>query len=251
MKIFLDGPAIFCIREFIYPSSSPMIPSSIISLARTLTHTDSAQIPDATALTFLNIIYDDLTSAIAREVNQDYFFHTWYADLIAGSNTYSLPARDSTHVGLLALIGISVRYDSRADYTPLRQMRPGSVQGDLDTYRRLQPACDPFFVVADPYVMIYPDPQESVIAGLKIYGIRRADPLALDSTEGSIMVPSEYHHIFALGIRRYILSSRGQEDEALLAERSYTAEKQKMLTQLAERDLASTTSVMPDISFLS
>ena len=225
--------------------------SDIIGLARTLTHTDSYQIPDATALTFLNIVYKDLTGMIAREVNEDYFFHTWYIDLLANTNTYGLPAGDDPYVGMLANISISVQYHASGQYVRLRSMSPSSVEADLDLYRRIQPETDPFYVLTDSYVMLYPEPRESVIAGLKIYGVRESSDLTLTSTASALDIPSDYQHIIALGMRRYILSSRGQEEEALIAQKSYEDEKRRMVIQLTEHDLGSTQSVMPSTYHLS
>lgn len=224
---------------------------SIVDLARSLSVVDAAQVPDATMMSFVNIAYADLRAAIVREVNEDYFFHTWHIGTLAGVNAYSLPAETLTTVGLSVGLGVSLRYREDGPYVRLRQSRASSLPRDLDSYASSQSEADPFFVLGDTHVLVFPEPSESVDEGLKLYGIRAAAPLAIGDPESSVELPREYHHLVSLGARAYVHESRGLLSEAETARAHYERERTRMTRHLSERVLGAATSVMPDLSRLS
>lgn len=223
----------------------------IVALARKLTCTDATQVLDADAVVFLNVVYDDLWTSIARDTGEDFFFHTWYINTLAGENTYALPSESGTQIGLLYSLAVSLQYNANGDYTKLREARISSLAEDLDTYRSLQPTSDPFFVMGDMYVMLFPEPKESVIEGLKLYGMRRHKDLSISSSENAIELPKETHTLLAQGMCAYIWSSRGKTDEARAAQRDYLEAKDRMIRRMAERVLVPAESVMPNLSFLA
>lgn len=65
--------------------------SSIVSLARTLTHTDSNQITDADAMTYLNLAYKRIANVITSEIDEDYFWDIFDTDTFANQSEYVLP----------------------------------------------------------------------------------------------------------------------------------------------------------------
>jgi hypothetical protein len=245
------APGVFLASGRYFLFSLPMNVQSIADLARNLSVVDAVQVSDATLLSFVNIAYADLWSAIAREVNEDFFFHTWYVNTVAGTNAYSLPVETGTTVGMLAGLGVSMRYRAGGEYVRLRQSRVSSLDRDLDSYASSQSEGDAFFVLGDTHILVFPEPTESVTAGIKLYGIRACAPLVLADTEPSVAIPREYHHLISLGARAYIHESRGNPSEAEAARAHYEAEKARMVRHLSERMLGADISVMPDLSHLS
>ena len=224
--------------------------SDIVALARKLTMTDSRQVTDTDAVSYLNIVYSDLWSTIAKDVNEDAFFHTWYVNTLAYVNTYGLPVSGSGNIGMLANLGVSIQYHAGEDYRKLRQSRLSALPSDLDSYRQYENIVDPFFVLSDDYVMVYPEPTESVIAGLKIYGHRTYDDLTISSVESGVGIPREFHALLAIGMKRYIFASRGMSSEERTAATEYAEEKDRMVTLLSEQNLAPIESTFPDLSHL-
>ncbi len=224
---------------------------SIADLARSLTGSDSAQVPDATFLSYANIVYDDLWTTIAKEVDEDYFFHTWYVNTLAGVNTYSLPSETGVNIGMIASLGASIRHTNTSDYVRLRQSRVSALDHDLAIYRYAQSQLDPFFVLGDTHILVFPEPSESVIQGLKLYGVRANSTLAMDTPETAIGIPRPFHHLLALGVRAYIQEARGNLEEATVARAHYHEEKSRMIRHLSERQLGSDETRMPDLFVLS
>ncbi|HRI36367.1 MAG TPA: hypothetical protein PK765_04845 [bacterium] len=224
---------------------------SIADLARSLSVVDAVQVPDDTLLPFVNIVYADLWSTIVREVNEDFFFHTWYINTIGGTNAYSLPVETGTTVGMVAGLGVSVKYRPTGEYVRLRQSRVSSLDRDLDSYTVSQSEADPFFILGDTHILVFPEPTESVIGGMKLYGVRASTALVMTDSESSVAIPREYHHLIALGVRAYIHESRGNLSESESARAHYEREKERMARHLSERMLGTETSTMPDLSHLS
>lgn len=154
-------------------------------------------------------------------------------------------------MGFSAGLGVSVRYREGGPYVRLRQSRVSSLPRDLDSYASDQGEGDPFFVLGDTHVLVFPEPTESVTEGLKIYGIRTAAPLAIGDTESAVELPREYHHLVSLGARAYVHESRGNTVEAETSRAHYERERSRMTRHLSERVLAASESVMPDLSRLS
>jgi hypothetical protein len=64
-------------------------PQEIIDLVKTLTSTTDAMISDTEMLGYLNIEYKKIYYKIV-DLDKNYFWNRWNADLIANQNEYSL-----------------------------------------------------------------------------------------------------------------------------------------------------------------
>ena len=73
-----------------------MTVQEIIDLARTLTHTNSNQVPNDTAIKYLNIVYFKFANRIITEIDEDYFWETFTTDTVVDQSEYVLPIASST-----------------------------------------------------------------------------------------------------------------------------------------------------------
>jgi hypothetical protein len=70
--------------------------ATAITQFRTDAYVDSIQVPDATALIWLNRTYRDLINDIRQKVNEDYFYQEWTADTVANQREYTFLPRTSS-----------------------------------------------------------------------------------------------------------------------------------------------------------
>ena len=128
--------------------------------------------PDATLAIFANLAYHDLENVIVSQVNEDFFYQEWLADTVVDQREYTFPVKASTTAGLKKLLGVSVKYKTTdTEYQKLRESKLSNNDADLLYYLDNQPESDPFFIIGDNSVFLYPDPEEVVTGGLKLYGV--------------------------------------------------------------------------------
>ena len=147
---------------------------------------------------------------------------------------------------------ISVKYKSDdLEYKKLRSETLSNLEYDLSWYELNQPSNDPFYIISDNSVFIYPTPTESVTNWIIFYWI--ADPLdlTLTSTEDNIKIPLEYHDLLPLWMQQYYYRSRNMINEKNDAKIEYQNEKQRMLSDLTDRIITPLESVMPNLYHLS
>ena len=95
-----------------------MTVAEIISLARNQTGgTTISQISDAQMLIYLNIVYQDIFSAIA-ETDKKQTRQQRTADTVAGQSEYTLPIENDTGTepGLKRLLNLYIKYKSEDTY---------------------------------------------------------------------------------------------------------------------------------------
>jgi len=72
-----------------------MLVDDVITLARTLTHTDSEQVTDSDALLYANIVYHNIANAV-MEIDEDYFWDIFTTSPVIGQNEYTFAVATST-----------------------------------------------------------------------------------------------------------------------------------------------------------
>jgi hypothetical protein len=225
--------------------------SAIYSLARTITGTDSTGLPDATAQLLLRISYRDLVNAIKTQVNEDYFYDEWTADTVGGQREYTLPARTGSVTGCNKILGISVKQSSTStEFTKAFEMSIGALPDDLSSYSDQQDASNPFYVISDNSVFLYPTPSESVTGGLKIYGV--ADPIdvATGGAESTVKIPLEHHETLVHGLVYWHYVSQNRSDRIAESKARYEEAKRYMVSSLTDRTMTPKESILPDLTVL-
>ncbi len=226
--------------------------SAIYTLARTLTYTDSTQMPDATLQTFANIVYHDLENVIVSQVNEDFFYQEWTADTVVDQREYVYPVKSGTTAGLKKLLWVSVKYASTdTEYTKLRESKLSNNDTDLGYYRDWQPSGDPFFIIGDYSVFIYPDPEEAVTNGIKLYWVANLGDIATGGNEVSVKLPIEHHEKIAVGMMQYIYQARWLLNEATSAYNLYNQKKIDLVNDLSDRNKSPVISVLPNLTRLA
>lgn len=224
--------------------------STIYTSARLLASVDSTQTPDATMQVFLRRTYRDLVNAIKTQVNEDFFYDEWTTDTVANQREYVLPARTSLVAGCNKVLGISMLPTTTdTTYVKCREMSIGALPDDLSSYSTEQSASEPFYVISDNSIFLYPTPSESVTGGLKIYGI--ADPIDISTggAESTVKIPLEHHDAIVDGIAYQIKKAERSQDTAQF-QQDYEISKRRMVTDLSDRTTTPKESILPDLTVL-
>lgn len=207
--------------------------------------------PDATLAIFANVVYHDMENVIVSQVNEDFFYQEWLADSVIDQREYTLPVKSGTTAWLKKLLGVSVKYKSTdTDYTKLKESKLSNKEADILYYQDNLSVNDGFFIIWDYSVFIYPDPEEVVTSGIKLYGVCNLWDIATGGTEASVRIPIEHHEKIAIGMMQYIYQSRGLLQEAVSAINLYNAKKQDMVYDLSDRNKSPVTSQLPSLSHL-
>lgn len=70
--------------------------STIFTLSRGNTGTDSSNMPDTTLLPITNETYRDLINRIVSTVGENFFYDEWETPLVIGQTEYAFPVRTSS-----------------------------------------------------------------------------------------------------------------------------------------------------------
>ena len=211
---------------------------------------DTNQLSDANALIFLNRWYRKLINEIRTKVDEDYFYNEWTVDSVIWQREYSLEKRDSDTPWIVKIKGVSIKYKSTDDYIKARPTTFANLDRDLTWYETNQPAWEPFYIVSDNSIFIYPKPTEVVTNWIKLYWI--ADPVELttSSSEWDIKIPLEYHYILPLSMAYYSFKARWMINEKNDCLNDLNIETAKMIRELSDRIISPIESEMPNITNL-
>lgn len=223
---------------------------AIYAFARNLTGTDSSNMPDATLLTYLNIAYHDLEKVIVSEVNEDFFYTEWTADLVNGQRLYSIPVEAGSIPACSKVNGISIKRKSTdLEHIKLDERKLSMMEKDMKSYS--DDSVYPFFSITDKYIELYPSPTEDITGGLIIYGIQELLDLTSSSAEADVLIPRRYHNLIAYGMAPMILETRRDINGKIDAQNRYAGKLQDMLFELSDRYNSPQEGVLPDTTYLS
>ena len=152
---------------------------------------------------------------------------------------------------MVKIDGISIKLKATdTTYTKCRATTLSNLDKDLQWYSLNQPTTDPFYVISDNSVFIYPSPTEVIAGGILFYGIGDPIELLTGGTEASVKIPLEYHYMIPLGMEQFIFGARRLDNEKAQAKNNYEVEKQKMVSGITDRIETPQTSTMPDLTHL-
>lgn len=213
-----------------------MTGSEIITQARYLTSTDSNQLNEADGLFYANLVYKDIVSRINTIVNEDYFADIFTTDIIANQQEYTL-AVAGWSVWMDNIIGVAAKYSTDATvFTPMRQENIFNIQSsgyDLSYFETNQSTWEPFYLLFDTGIFLYPTPTVSVTNGLRIYASKDAIDLTANTAP---ILPEKYHYIIAIGMKQYIFSSKKEISLKNDARIEYENEMSMMIKTMEERN---------------
>ena len=210
---------------------------AIVDRARRLTYLSSTQYNDTRAIEDFNIVYKDLTSRITYEVNEDFFWDKFTANLVNGQSEYLLPETVSKISWLI------INYWAG-------NIRATEIDGNDSTkLTATYTETAPIYYIKENSVFILPEPTTDETGGLVLEGIKEATSLALIDISSSVIIPDEYHHLIAEGMKGYIYQSRGLISEKNDAVGSYENSISEMISALTDRTLNPTTGTLPNLDY--
>jgi hypothetical protein len=205
---------------------------------------------DATLLSITNVTYRDLINKITSKVDEDFFYQEWYAPTVIGQSEYTFPLRTSSVAGLKKLEQVSVKYKSTdTDFTPLNPWTVTNFDKDKSWYKTNQPESDPFFIVYDKSVNIFPVTTE--VTSFILYGVSDPKELALAEVEANIVIPVDYHHLIVLGNEYRIYKALRMTNEKNDALNELNIEIAKMVSELSDRVIKPLESTLPALNHLA
>jgi hypothetical protein len=205
---------------------------------------------DATLLSITNVTYRDLINKITSKVDEDFFYQEWTAETVIGQSEYTFPVRTSSVAGLKKLEQVSVKYKSTdTDFTPLNPWTVTNLDKDKSWYKTNQPESDPFFIVYDKSVNIFPVTTE--VTSFILYGVSDPKELALAEVEANIVIPVDYHHLIVLGNEYRIYKALRMTNEKNDALNELNVEIAKMVSELSDRVIKPLESTLPALNHLA
>lgn len=223
--------------------------SDIISLARTLTHSNSNQVSDAQLLTYVNIIYNKMSNKIISEVDEDYFWDEFITNLVADQNEYSLKEATALASWMKKVTRVECKWLDTDTYKSL--VAADTVSNYNTSTGKLGvnlSAWDAFYDVKDGSIFLYPTPTANITEWLKVQAVITLPDLLTTDTSSSVFPRSselrEYHYLLSVWAKQFIYASQGKTNEKNDSINEFNIAVESMIQTLQNR---STTPVIADL----
>ncbi len=214
-----------------------MLPSAIIARARRLSGNYTTD--DDDCYDILSAVRDLIYSEIVLK-DRSYQRDRRYADSVLDQSEYTILWVSGTTPGQRKIENIGIKYASTDDYfTPCTERSFEELDKDTDIlrYKTNQSKDDPFYIIADDSIFIFPTPTVAVTNGIKFEGIRQPAPLSSSSVEADIRLPYEMHFLLPLWVASDLFKERQLINEKNDNEAEF---KRKLDTLLDEVSIRST-----------
>lgn len=210
--------------------------AEIISQFRLDNYIDTSQLTDAQALVFVNRTYRDVINEIRVKVNEDYFYNEWKTDTVVWQREYTLLKRTSSVIWMTKIKWISIKYQTTdTEYTKAKLETIWNLDKDLQRYIVNQPKTNPFYIISDESIFLYPAPTEGIVDWIIFYWIWDPVDLLTTSVSTDIKIPVEYQEILPLWMLYHSFRARWMISEKNDAKNEYELEKIKMISELSDR----------------
>lgn len=216
----------------------------IIDRARRLGYVDSYQYLDADAELDMNIVQEEIASAIITEIWEDFFWEIFFTDLIDWQNEYNLPSNSNKLLSLSYLPNSTTTV-----YRKLDTKYPYELPNDISYY---ETSWDEFYYIADGSIFIYPKPTDNITDWLKLYWIKNLNTISKTSTESEILnwkIPAKYHHIISLWMLEFIYRWQWNLQYAWEARNRYLSERSKLIEFLWDRVATQLIWWLPNLNY--
>jgi len=215
-----------------------MTPSEIVQYARTLSKCRVDELPDSDLFSYLNIEYRRLWQDVAW-IDKNYKLRVRNTNLVSWVSSYALllPFQAPTQAtGQIKIESVFVTYDLSQKYPYRAKLLDwDNLNRAPEWYADNQPKSEPFYIVTDNSIQIFPTPDNSIPNGLQMYSNQRPYDLDATMTEADILIEREYHDIMWKSIIPYVYEHRQQDERVWYYQQKYEVDKQKMLRQLKKR----------------
>lgn len=199
----------------------------------------------------MNIAYHDLVETIKNEVDPDFYYDYWTTNLVADQNEYVMATPDNDEIGMDKISQIGIKYNTTDTvYSLVRFNDPVNLIRTPEWYEANQSQSDPFYLIRDNSVFIYPTPDTSVTSGLRIHGISTPIDLVSGWAESTVRIPRQFHEGIAIGARRNVYARRAKPDMETDSINKFNAFKQQMVKWLRERISEPINDRVPTLSWV-
>ena len=237
-----------------------MIPSQILSTARSQTWVTTDIVSATQSYDFLNILLEDFWKDITDN-NIWLGINTWQYNLVSGTKDYVLPTPVAASTVLTStrwyeqLYKIGIKYKSTdTNYTTCKLIYLDGQLNLPDYYALQQPASIPSATINDNTLTIYPTPTESVTLWLEIIWPKKHFTLSAstEDVESAILIPSQWHYVLIEGLKYRFWGNMGVnfEDRRQQAKAYYESEKNRCINQMDDRAQESSEAFVPDLTYL-
>lgn len=224
--------------------------AQIIQLARKRTKVTDTMISDNDMVEYFNLYYKKLHAKVI-DVDWNYFWNTWTANIVADQVEYTLLQSDSiTQVfGQFKIEKIGIKFDDGATVYTNAELRDWD-NYDVDSsvlaewgwwglwwtwwlwWDSRVSQFHPIAIITDKSIVIYPKPPVDVVWWLKMEGSRKWYTLDIASTQDEILIPDWYEDIISLGI-----ASECYRERNLLNEKNDALSEYQLRTTEMQRDI--------------
>lgn len=197
--------------------------ATIINLSRKQTNTPAWQIADADYLNYLNITYKDIFSRLAVN-SKKYTWQSYTTNVVAGQQEYIIPQPSNTQTWLKLILDCFYIHEWKDKRIPIYD---ASINTDYDINKNDQP----YWVIRDGSIFIYPVPSTSIANGLRLEWKYIPLDLALTDDQEDIKLAPEYHNILVKGLNSLVFWEKQVFDKQQLRESYYLQAIQQMQTE--------------------
>lgn len=208
--------------------------AELITFTRDQAGVSSWQVSDTEILRYLNIVRHDLEWWFRSEIDPEFRWETFTANLVADQYEYTLQAATSTQQWVIGIRRVEVKRDDSNTYLDLvrkwtlddQSASTGYVSENLST-------AEGFYDAKDGSLFIFPTPTETVASGLKIHAIVTLIDLVGWGAESTIFPKHtelrNYHYVVGLWAQEYILRQRNVKEKGLYLDAKTNYENGKAL----------------------
>ena len=197
--------------------------STIIDLSRKQTATSAWQISDADYLNYLNITYKDIFSRLSVNAKK-YTWQSYTTDVVAWQSEYIIPQPSNTQTWLKLILDCFYIHEWKDKRIPL-------YDASINTDYHINKNDEPYWVMRDGSIFIYPTPTTSITGGLRLEWKYIPLDLALTDTESDIKLAPEYHNILVKWLNSLVFGEKQVFDKQQLREGYYLQAIQQMQTE--------------------
>lgn len=213
--------------------------------------TTTAQVWATNALLFANIVYHELEEAIRNEINEDYFYDYFTTDTVANQTEYVLEPQTSSTNGINKIISVGIKWNTTdTTFKPVRAYSSSGLYDTVEWTLTNQSQGDPFYIVKDTSLFIYPAPTVAVDDGLRVHASINLVNLLAGWAESTVKIPPNFHYVISLGMKRYIGWMRSLDGLAKHGDRDYLEARQQLLNYLRNRTIVPIDQDITDLSSL-
>lgn len=221
-----------------------MTPQQILTYIREKWQVTDNEMSDDYIYELMSHKYHSLWQEITL-IDENYGADFWDTNTVTNVNKYPMKTPVEKTVSNIAEFGqlkiekITIRYRDTDKYPVIAEKKDRQfMKQPKEWYEDNQSIYNPFYIVSDKSIFLYPKPKNTIINGITMYWVKKPYNLNQYTTNiDDILLEPEYHNIIALATLINVYRERQRPDQAQETESYYNREKERMLKNIATRSL--------------